>query len=98
MPLQVVVDGQGNLAALDVQQLEKLMVLLVERKLKTLASHPGARGDNHKMPTQSRKVFSRLSPAGIGLIHFVAALGYDWGVNILLQGGANSQLKVSPPF
>jgi hypothetical protein len=94
--LQVVMDGQGNLAALDVHQLEKLLILLLERKFKFLASLPDGRDASLPCsgPTQSRDVLSQLSPGGVGLIHFAAALGYDWAVNILLQGGANVQLKV----
>jgi uncharacterized protein (DUF2235 family) len=93
--LQVITDGQGNLSALDVNQLEKLLVLLLERQIKKLANSTDLPFRDAKGPTAKQlQSLSRLSTGGVGLIHFTAALGYDWAVNILLQGGAKVNLKV----
>ena len=34
--------------------------------------------------------------SGLGLVHILAALGYDWGLQLLLPLGANLELQV--PF
>jgi hypothetical protein len=92
---QVIMDGQGNLSALDVSQLEKLLVLLLERQIKKLATSTDLPFRDANGPTSKQlQSLSRLSTGGVGLIHFTAALGYDWAVNILLQGGAKVNLKV----
>lgn len=91
-------DVKGNLTALDVNELEKLLLLLLQQKLKNVACLPESGGGTIKREGSGhlRDVLNQLSPGGVGLIHFSAALGYDWAVSILLQGGAKIQLKVSP--
>ncbi len=35
--------------------------------------------------------------SGLGLAHILAALGYDWGLQLLLPLGANLELQVLSP-
>lgn len=89
-------DTKGNLTALDVNELERLLLLLLQQKLRSVACLPDPNG--HSIIREGfghlPDVLNQLSPGGVGLIHFSAALGYDWAVSILLQGGAKIQLKV----
>lgn len=34
--------------------------------------------------------------SGLGLVHILAALGYDWGLHLLLPLGADLELQVRP--
>ena len=40
---------------------------------------------------------NKRAQSGLGLIHILAALGYDWGLQVLLPLGAKLNLQVSFP-
>lgn len=44
---------------------------------------------------QASSLINHVDADGMGLIHLVSALGYEWAVELLLASGASESLKVN---
>ncbi|KAK9820359.1 hypothetical protein WJX72_009412 [[Myrmecia] bisecta] len=86
---------------LDEEKRERLLMTLLEREMKrfiaeVLKQKDAAQKQSAGTGRSDRSVellVNQLSPAGVALLHYCAALGFDWAVLMLLSVGANIALK-----
>uniref|UniRef100_A0A061R9Y9 Cg-1-domain-containing protein n=1 Tax=Tetraselmis sp. GSL018 TaxID=582737 RepID=A0A061R9Y9_9CHLO len=83
--------AMARVSNLDPASAERVLLLLLERELKIFTQQVlQQQGDGG---AKTRDAINEVDDAGMGLIHIVSALGYEWAVELLLASGAKETLR-----
>eukprot|EP00873_Tetraselmis_striata_P000416 jgi/Tetstr1/420680/TSEL_011767.t1 len=83
--------AMARVCLLDAEHAERVLELLLERELKVYTQQVIEAHESNRPAASS--LINHVDADGMGLIHLVSALGYEWAVELLLASGASESLK-----